>query len=85
MAGHKIQFENGDIAFIDYADGEGSAVVNGRLWRWEFNEYSGPLFLRKDGSERKCQFPTVKAVWDAFEAWHIRYERNKRNRKNRVK
>ena len=78
MAGHSIQHADGSRTFIDYADGEGSAVVNGRKWRWEFHEWGGPLFLRADGEPRKNQCPTVKAVWDAFTRWHKRYERAKR-------
>ena len=73
MAGHS-EIINGSRVFIDYADAEGSAVVNGRVWRWEFHEWCGPSFLRKDGEPRKCQCPTVKAVWDAFEKWHRKYQ-----------
>ena len=68
MAGH---ISNGMA--IDYADGWGEAVVNGRLWRWEFHDYLGPTFLRKDGEPRKCQCPTVPAVWDAFAAWEAKH------------
>ena len=78
MAGHRINFADGSVAYVDYADAEGSAVVKGRVWRWQFHEYGGPLFLRADGEPRKNQCPTVKAVWDAFKRWHKRYERAKR-------
>lgn len=81
MAGHSIQHADGSRTFIDYADAEGRAVVNGRVWRWYFHEWGGPLFLRADGEPRKCQCPTVKAVWDAFTRWHKRYERAKRPNK----
>ncbi len=76
MAGHSITMGDGTRAFIDYADGEGSAVVNGRLWRWEFHRWGGPTFLRKDGEPRACQNPTVKGVWDAFELWFHKWKMN---------
>lgn len=84
MAGHRINFADGSVAYVDYADAEGRAVVNGRVWRWEFNERGGPLFLRADGEPRKNQCPTVEAVWDAFTRWHKRYERAKRANAGRV-
>lgn len=43
-------------------------VVNGKVWRFDYDRHLGPLWLRKDGSERRCQNPN-KAVWAAFEAW----------------
>jgi hypothetical protein len=77
MAGHQVKFDDGRTMFVDYADAEGSAVVNGRTWRWEFHEWGGPLWLRRDGEPRKNQCPHSKAVWDAFEQWHQGYKRNK--------
>lgn len=77
MAGHRMMLE-GKPCFVDYADAEGSAVVNGRVWRWEFHEYLGPGWLKKDGNPKKCQCPTIKAVWDAFEKWHRKYKRSKK-------
>ena len=81
MAGHRIDYADGSWAYIDYADAEGSAVVNGKEWRWEYHEYGGPLFLRKDGQPRACQCPTIPAVWDAFTKWQTEYERTKLNSK----
>lgn len=75
MAGHSIVHSDGSRTFVDYADGFGSAVVNGREWRWEFNAHCGPLFIRKDGEPRKNQCPTVKAVWDAFTRWQKLHNR----------
>jgi len=46
-------------------------TVNGRVWRFDFDKWYGPLWLRKDGSERKCQNPN-KAVWKEFEKWEKR-------------
>lgn len=77
MAGERIQMPDGTICFVDYADGEGSAVIDGRTWRWEFHEYCGPLWLRADGLGRKCQCPTNPKVWAAFAKWHRAYERRK--------
>jgi hypothetical protein len=73
MAGQTIQLESGWV-HLSYADGFGSVEINGRKWCWSFHEYGGPLWLRADGTtERKCQTPTSKAVWAAFEEWHRRY------------
>lgn len=76
MAGHKFQI--GDtVGFIDYEDGNGRAVVDGKVWQWSFHEYFGPLWLNQDGTERKCQCPTNKKVWAAFEKWLSEYLKNK--------
>ncbi len=75
MAGLITTIGNSKVC-LDFADGEGSAIVNGRRWSWEFHERGGPLFLRKDGRERKCQNPN-KAVWKAFERWHRKYRKDK--------
>ena len=61
-------------------DADGSAIVNGREWRWEFHRYLGPTFLKQDGEPRK-KFPSEKhPVWDVFEAWHKEYEAGARLR-----
>ena len=78
MAGHRTVI-NGTVCFIDYQDGDGEAVVNGRLWRWTFHDYLGPTFLRGNGEPRVCQCPTVKAVWTAFEAWLESHNKRKSN------
>jgi hypothetical protein len=43
-------------------------MVNGKVWRFDYDRRLGPLWLRKDGSDRRCQNPN-KAVWAAFEEW----------------
>lgn len=55
-----------------------SITVNGRVWRFDFHEYCGPLWLRKDGNPRKCQNPNKK-VWTAFQRWFNRWRKNGRN------
>lgn len=80
MAGHSFTTPDGCVVFIDYADAFGSAVVNGREWRWEFHRYLGPLWLKKDGEPRACQCPTIPAVWDAFSEWHKRLEAEDKQR-----
>lgn len=68
--------ENGRVVGLvhgaDASDQE--IVVNGRVWRFDYDEHCGPLWLRKDGAERKCQNPN-KAVWREFDAWYERWER----------
>lgn len=48
------------ISVCDAPDNE--IVVNGRVWRFDFDRHLGPTWLRKDGSDRKCQNPN-KTVW----------------------
>ena len=50
-------------------------VVNGRLWFFDYCRRLGPLWLKKNGTDRKCQNPS-KAVWKAFEQWLIEHELN---------
>ena len=47
-------------------------VVNGRIWRFDYDKMFGPLWLRKDGTERTCQYPN-KAVWKEFEKWQKKH------------
>ena len=51
-------------------EGEGRDS-SGKLWKWEFNPYFGPLFLRKDGEPLISQ-PVGEdhIVWPVFEKWH---------------
>jgi len=49
--------------------------VNGKVWRFDYDRRFGPLWLKKDGSERRCQNPK-KAVWTAFEQWLIEHDKN---------
>ncbi len=62
----------GGAIVCDFTHGEGSAVVNKREWRWEFHDYLGPTFLRKDGVPLSNQMPP-QAVWDAFDLWLRQY------------
>lgn len=81
MAGQKLII-NGFPCLIDYHDGEGSAVVNGRTWRWDFHDYCGPTFLRKDGEPMR-RFPSENnPVWDAFSEWHKIYKERRKQAKS---
>lgn len=73
MAGTKLKV-NGTICFVDYHDGEGEAIVNGRTWRWTFHEYCGPFFIKKDGSDLKRQPGENHPVWKFLEAWFKKYK-----------
>jgi hypothetical protein len=55
--------------------------VNGKEWRFDFDEYGGPLWLRKDGQPRECQNPN-KAVWRRWEGWHKRWRAEKAKAQN---
>jgi hypothetical protein len=65
--------KNTIITVCDLADQK--ITVNGKVWRFDYDRRLGPLWLRKDGSERRCQSPN-KAVWTAFEQWRIEHELN---------
>ncbi len=65
--------ENTIITFSDFSDQE--ITVNGKVWRFDYDRRLGPLWLKKDGSERSCQNPN-KAVWKAFEQWLIEHDKN---------
>ena len=66
---------------IDYHDGEGSAVVNGRKYRWEFHEYCGPCFLRKDGEPLARQPGEHHPVWPEFSKWLKIYQKKRKTAK----
>ena len=50
---------------------------NGKLWRWEFNYYFGPLFLRKDGEPMVNQPGGKHPAWSAFDRWWVRFDHRK--------
>lgn len=63
-----------------------SIVVNGRVWRFDFDRYGGPLWLKADGhTPRKNQCPTSNAVWKEFTHWHKQFRKEKANRERRLK
>lgn len=55
-------------------------VVNGRKWRFDFDEHFGPFWLRADGEPRACQWPSKKEVWDEFNKWMKKYNRRKKRK-----
>jgi len=50
---------------------------NGKLWRWEFHEYMGPSFLRKDGEPLVNQPGEKSPAWDVFNEWYRAQPDNK--------
>jgi hypothetical protein len=80
MAGQKINV-NGSAVCIDYHDGEGAALVNGREWLWDFHEYLGPTFLRQDRQPLARQPGEKHPVWDAFAEWLPRYQQKRKTAK----
>lgn len=66
---------------IDYHDGEGSAVVAGRTYRWEYHEYCGPCFIRRDGEPLVNQPGEHHPVWPAFYQWLDRYKAKRKHAK----
>jgi hypothetical protein len=55
-------------------DGYGEATVNGRVWRWDFHNYLGPTFIKKDGSMLKNQPGENHPVWNAFADWLTKHD-----------
>ena len=49
-------------------------VVEGKIWRFDFSEHLGPIWMNKDGTDKKCQCPTNPAVWVEFEKWRKEWE-----------
>ncbi len=42
--------------------------VRGQEWHFDYDLHHGPLWLRKDGMERRCQNPHI-GVWKALARW----------------
>lgn len=42
-------------------------VVKGRVWRFDYDQHFGPLWLREDGNQN-----VPAAVWRAYERWEKR-------------
>jgi hypothetical protein len=43
---------------------------NGKLWKWEFTDRFGPLFLRKDGEPMVNQpIHENHPAWEPFREW----------------
>lgn len=62
----------GSPCIVTVPDAEGFAIVNGRFWRWDWHHWGGPIFLNKDGSDRK-RIPGEKhPVWKAVARWEKR-------------
>ena len=57
---------SGIVSVCDMPDNE--INVDGRIWRFDFDRQLGPLWLKRNGTERKCQMPN-KRVWAAFDHW----------------
>ena len=62
---------NGSPVIVTVPDADGFAIVNGRMWRWEFSKRTGPLFLRADGEPRVRQPGEKHPVWAAVEKWQM--------------
>lgn len=64
----RIQTQHGTtiVSGPDMCDQE--ILVNGRAWKFDFDRYCGPFWLKKDGNPRANQNPNKK-VWAAFEQW----------------
>ena len=52
---------------LKFAEGKD---INGKVWRWEFHDYLGPGFLRKDGELLKDQPKENSPAWDPFYDWY---------------
>lgn len=59
----------------------GSAVIDGRKYRWEFNPRFGPSFSSRLGGECEWVPNSRHKVWKAFEKWHSKKFGSKEVRK----
>lgn len=51
---------------------------NGKLWKWEFNLFYGPVFLRKDGEPLKRQpCDENHPAWAPFKRWFKKHKTTK--------
>ena len=48
--------------------------INGKYWRWDFNPYFGPTFLRKDGEFMMQQPSNHSPAWNVFQKWYAAYD-----------
>ncbi len=62
----------GNPCILTFPDAYGEATVNGRKWRWDYTNWGGPIFLNKDGSDRKRPPGEKHPVWKALERWEKR-------------
>jgi hypothetical protein len=74
MAG-KFVLINGSIAHINLPDGKGSAVVNGRTYRWYFHDYCGSEFVDAHSVPLRRQPSPRHPVWAEFEKWLKKYRK----------
>lgn len=70
--------ENGRVVGLVHGSDacDQSIVVNGRTWRFDFDEMFGPLWLKADGSERKNQ-NVPEEVWLVWAEWQKRWNEEK--------
>lgn len=68
---------DGMVVHICGPEAEGSAVVRGRTWRWDFHDYLGPCFVDAKGNPLKRQPTERNPVWDAFAVWLENYRATK--------
>jgi hypothetical protein len=71
-----VRFNKDTILMLAEYPGE-QVIVNGKVWAFDYSDRFGPLWLKKDGTERKSQNPN-KAVWKAFEQWQAALNSNKK-------
>ena len=78
--------ENGGVVgIVDGPDAINQTImVNGKEWRFDFDEWGGPFWLTKANKDRKCQNPNKK-VWAAFDLWLKGYNGAKANAKQSPK
>lgn len=65
----------GTPMIVTVSDGSGEAIVKGRKWHWEHHNYCGPVWINKDGTDRKRQPGEHHPVWKAYNRWLNRRER----------
>ena len=60
---------NGLQCVLGGPEARGFAIVNGKFWQWDETGIGSPIFINRDGSDRK-RIPGPKhPVWGAYEKW----------------
>jgi len=54
------------------AAGTHAVAIDGKEWRFAYSHYKGygPVWLKRDWTPRRCQFPADRRIWAAYEEWN---------------
>ena len=59
-------------------------TIYGKVWKFEFDERFGPLFIGKNGMPLVNQPKVTSVAWAAFEDWLVQQKQQERMRNERI-